>query len=242
MKKLFAITDNKKIYNEFKEILDKKKDIDITYYCSPKSKNIFKYELESKKILPIILKKDFYDLISMFDFGLSCHSKQIFPAKLVKSILCINIHPGLNPYNRGWYPQVFSIINGLPVGATIHVMDEKIDHGDIIVQEEIEINATDNSLSVYRKVQDKEIELLKKSIDDIISLNFKRYRPISNGNYNSIQDYKQMCEINLNKKTTMKDAIDFFRAMSHPPYNNCFFKDDDGKKIFVTIELKRLNN
>jgi methionyl-tRNA formyltransferase len=76
---------------------------------------------------------------------------------------CINIHPGLNPYNRGWYPQVFAINNGLPHGATIHEMDDKIDHGDIIYQKSVDIKLSDTSKTLYERVLDTEIFLFKEN-------------------------------------------------------------------------------
>ena len=86
-------------------------------------------------------------LISEYKLIISAHCKKIFPKKLVESTRCINIHPGYNPYNRGWFPQVFSILNKLPLGATIHEMDEGLDSGDIISQEKVSINSSDDSLS-----------------------------------------------------------------------------------------------
>lgn len=240
MKKIFVVTDNKVVLDEFKKIIDSKGNIEVDYYCSPKSVNNFQLELLENQIKPIVMKENADFFIEDYDLGISCHSKQLFPAKLVNSLVCVNIHPGLNPYNRGWYPQVFSIINGLPVGATIHVMDEEIDHGDIIIQETVEINSFENSLEVYNKVQKKEIELFSKVIDDILNAKFTKIIPKSEGNYNSIQDYKKLCEIDLNKKVTMKEAIDYLRAMTHPPYKNSYFFDEDGNKVFISIELEKV--
>jgi methionyl-tRNA formyltransferase len=239
MKNIFIVTDNKHIYKEFNRIVNGKKNIKARYFCSPSSKTIFEHEINSNVISPIILKNNEQYFINNFDLGFSCHSKQIFPSQLVNKVLCINIHPGLNPYNRGWFPQVFSILNGLPVGATIHIMDEEIDHGDIIIQEKIAIESYDTSLSVYDKIQSKEIELLEKTFDAITAGIFQKYKPISEGNYNSIDDYKKMCEIDLHQQVTMEKAINFLRAMTHPPYKNCFFVDKNGDKIYVSIDLKK---
>lgn len=74
------------------------------------------------------------NIIGLYDLVFSLHCKQIFPKKLVDEVTCINFHPGFNPFNRGWYPQSFSIINGMPAGATIHKMDENVDSGEIIAQ------------------------------------------------------------------------------------------------------------
>jgi len=84
-------------------------------------------------------------IISDYDLVFSLHCKQIFPKRLVENVCCINFHPGLNPYNRGWYPQAFSIINGLPDGSTIHLMDSEVDHGAIIAQKKVDIKVSDTS-------------------------------------------------------------------------------------------------
>jgi len=236
---VFVVTDNKIIFDVFRKIVATKKNAIFEYFCSEKSIKLFRDEIASNQIKSIKMKESTDFFINVYDFGISCHSKQLFPAKLVKTVLCINIHPGLNPYNRGWFPQVFSIINGLPVGATIHVMDEEIDHGDVIIQKEVKINSYENSLDVYNKVQAKEIELFKQVIDDVLNNKFSRTKPNTDGNYNSMQDYKTMCEINLEQKVTFKEAINYLRAMTHPPYKNSYFIDEDGNKIFVSIELER---
>jgi dTDP-4-amino-4,6-dideoxyglucose formyltransferase len=238
MKKIFVVTDNVFIYGEFKEIIDVREDAQVDYFCSPKSEHIFKKEIQCGKIKTLLLKKNENFIIDNYDLGISCHSKQVFPSSIVQSKLCINIHPGLNPFNRGWYPQVFSIINKMPAGATIHIMDEEIDHGDIVIQEEIRINNCDNSLDAYTRIQAKEIELLTEIIDSFLLEELKTRKPSSEGNYNSISDYQNMCKIDLNKKVTMKEAIDFLRAMTHPPYKNSFFLDENNKKVFVSLHLE----
>jgi methionyl-tRNA formyltransferase len=239
VKKVFVVTDNKVIFEEFKRIVDKKEVI-FEYFCSPKSFEVFEKEISSKQMKTIEIKEnvDFF-INNNYKLGISCHSKQLFPKELVDLILCINIHPGLNPYNRGWFPQVFSIINGLPIGATIHIMDEKIDHGDIIIQEEVDIKPFETSFDVYKKVQSKEMELFGQVIDNVLENKFFKTKPKTEGNYNSIQDYKKLCEIDLNKKVTMREAINYLRAMTHPPHKNSYFLDEDGNKIFVSLKLEK---
>ena len=239
MKNIFVATDNKVIFDAFKRIVANKKNVVFEYFCSEKSVKLFENEIVLGQIKPISMKENLEFFITNYSFGISCHSKQLFPTELVNTIVCINIHPGLNPYNRGWFPQVFSIINGLPIGATIHVMDEKIDYGDIIIQKEVKVNSYENSLDIYNKVQEKEIELFKEVIDDILENKFSRTKPGPEGNYNSIQDYKAMCEIKLDQKVTMKEAINYLRAMTHPPYKNAYFIDEDGDKIYLTLNLEK---
>lgn len=59
---------------------------------------------------------------------------------------CINIHASLLPKLRGGAPIHKAIINGYEkTGVTIMYMDEKMDSGDIIYQEEIKIEDDDNA-------------------------------------------------------------------------------------------------
>jgi methionyl-tRNA formyltransferase len=51
----------------------------------------------------------------------------------------INIHPSLLPDLRGRDPVPGAILSGLPSGATCHLMDDRIDTGDIIAQVPIEM-------------------------------------------------------------------------------------------------------
>jgi methionyl-tRNA formyltransferase len=53
---------------------------------------------------------------------------------------CLNVHPSLLPVNRGPEPLFWTFREGeQQTGVTIHMMDEGMDAGEILVQEEIEI-------------------------------------------------------------------------------------------------------
>src|SRR5690349_14011177 len=116
---------------------------ELSICCSPGSEAEIHKQLPSIKALDV--NDDVGEVIKSYDLVISYHCRQLFPRKLVESVRCINIHPGLNPFNRGWYPGVFSIVNGLPAGATIHEIDEKIDHGPAIAQKNIEVLPEDTS-------------------------------------------------------------------------------------------------
>lgn len=177
-------------------------------------------------------------LIARFDVIISAHCKQLFPAKLVKSVRCINIHPGLNPHNRGWYPQVFSILNKLPLGATIHEIDEELDHGPIICQKEVPVYAWDTSLSAYERVQDAEMELLREWLPRIIAGDYQTYRPQTEGNLNLKKDFNALCELDLNRTQKIGDTLNLLRALTHGEYKNAYFVDENtGKKIFVALSF-----
>lgn len=233
---IFFVTDNK-IWFDFLNEWRKKRLDDISLFCSPAGSAIFIDEIDRGLISIIDIKLESVELKEKFDIGFSCHCKQIFPKVLVESIPCFNFHPGFNPENRGWFPQVFSIINGKPAGATLHKMDCEIDHGPIIERTRVEINNWDTSKSVYDRVLNEEFKLFDKWIDRILTGDYEETNLDSVGNYNSITDFKNLCEIDLEKKVTFKEAIDYLRAMTFDGYDNAFFKADD-QNIYVSINLK----
>ncbi|MET4001087.1 dTDP-4-amino-4,6-dideoxyglucose formyltransferase [Marinobacterium sp. MBR-109] len=234
---VFFVTDNRKWFS-FLDAWRKKRTEKIAIFCSPKGVSLFKDEIDSGLISELDITSSYRSLCEEFDLGVSCHCKQIFPEALVSVIPCFNFHPGLNPHNRGWFPQVFSIINGKPVGATLHRMDKEIDHGPVIDQVEVDVRDWDTSKSVYDRVLSEEFKLFNKWIDRLIRFEYEEKKLDSVGNYNSITDFKKLCEIDLQKKVTFKEAIDYLRAMTFDGYDNAFFEGDDGKNIFVSINIK----
>lgn len=235
---IFILTDNKFWYRKAKAIFAETEH-NVSYFCSPKGVSLFKKEIEDGGIGSIDVKKDTQYLIENFVLGFSCHCKQIFPKSLVESVRCINIHPGLNPHNRGWFPQVFSILNNKPIGATIHAMDSEVDHGDILYQKEVKVFDWDTSKSIYDRVLEAEFTLFEENIKDLISGVCKHSKMSNEGNYNSINDYKALLEIDMEKTVTMREAIDYLRAMTHPPYKNAYFLTEKGEKVFVAIDIEK---
>ncbi|MGP1480555.1 MAG: dTDP-4-amino-4,6-dideoxyglucose formyltransferase [Hoylesella enoeca] len=233
--KIFIITDNRFIYDNFIKIIrdSKYKRFKFDFYCSQ-----VKGGSPLEKIIPTInLKQCDEKQYCDYDLFVSLHCKQIFPDKIVNNFRCVNVHPGFNPYNRGWYPQAFSIINKLPVGVTIHEMDSLLDHGPIIVQKEVAIESWETSFDVYTKIQKMEIKLLKEFLPIILNGDYKTTVPYTDGNINLKADFDKLCEIDLEERLTWREAIDRLRALSFAGYKNAFFYEENGRRIFVDISL-----
>src|SRR5438045_1803451 len=79
---------------------------------------------------------------------------QAFPRRI------INIHPSLLPKFPGLEAWKQALEAGETVtGCTVHYVDEKIDHGDIISQREVPILSNDSAESLHARVQIAEHEL-----------------------------------------------------------------------------------
>ncbi len=77
----------------------------------------------------------------------------------------LNTHPSLLPKYRGASPIAYPLILGEnKTGVTLFVMDEKMDHGPIIVQEEMEILPTDKRPDLEIKLTKLAFRLLKRSV------------------------------------------------------------------------------
>lgn len=235
--KIAVVTDNLYLLGCFRRIASKNGGFisSVDYYCSLQSSNMFENEVDVESVS---LREDWKRMANNYDLLFSLHCKQIFPRELVEQVTCVNIHPGLNPYNRGWFPQVFAINNGMPHGATIHLMDEEIDHGAIIAQSKVDIFEHDTSKSVYERVVNEEIKLLDQNFNKIIKKQYQAEMMSSVGNYNGIKDFNEICHIDMNKQGTFRDFYNLLRSLTHDPYNNAYFYDCNGNKVFMSLNIE----
>jgi len=240
-KSVHIISDNFNLLNRFeKEVLPSVSELNVKFSLSisPHSNTGLFNNLENKVEVLNLKSNNDLNYLKSKDLIISMHSKQLFPANLFSTVRCVNVHPGYNPIDRGWYPQVFAIINDNLVGVTIHEIDETIDGGKIIFREKVKKLEHDTSLSLYNRIISKEIEMLKKNINVIISGNYKSNKSNYLGNLNLKKDFLKLCEIDLDEKVTFKQAIDKLRSLSHKPYRNAFFYNKNKKKIYINIELE----
>jgi methionyl-tRNA formyltransferase len=241
-KNILVISDNLYLCKELEKIICELnlKDINWSFSISPFSNfDSFSKALKSK-ISVINLKSDIdvEAVCNDYDLVLSIHCKQLFPNKIVNSVKCINVHPGYNPFNRGWYPQVFAIINDYLIGATIHEIDNELDHGLIIDRALVEKFQWDTSLSLYNKIVALEIELIRKNIKKIILNSYNKLKPENEGVLFLKKDFNDLCELKLDELQTIGETIKRLRALTHGDYKNAFFIDPEtGKKIFISIQL-----
>ena len=86
---------------------------------------------------------------------------QAFPRKI------LNIHPSLLPKFPGLEAWKQALAAGEAVtGCTVHYVDEKIDHGDIIARREVSILPNDTAETLHARIQIAERELYPEVIDD----------------------------------------------------------------------------
>ncbi len=240
---ILILSDNKFLIEKFAQLLLKKNlspELLFDFACSPVNQSLLCDSSLNVSLKSIDVKNDYQQLVEKYDLLFSLHCKQLFPAELVKKVRCVNVHPGYNPYNRGWFPQVFSILNQLPFGATIHEIDEQLDHGAIIAQKKVVGEIWETSLDIYNKILQAEIELLDEYLPAILNNTHETILPKEEGNLNLKKDFNALCQLDLNEKLTMGEAINRLRALTHGEYKNAWFAHPEtGEKIYVSISFEK---
>ena len=102
------------------------------------------------------------DLFVVVSYG------QILPKEILEmpAMGCVNVHPSLLPKYRGSTPFVTALLNGeTKTGTTIMLMDEKMDEGPIIAQEEVLIEPYDNAVTLGDKLSRVSASLLLTVLD-----------------------------------------------------------------------------
>jgi methionyl-tRNA formyltransferase len=101
----------------------------------------------------------------------------------------INLHISYLPWNRGADPNFWSFIGKTPKGVTIHYLDEGVDTGDIILQNEIVFDVNKETLaSSYEQLQAAIQELFIQNWNEIKNGLCLRHRQYGEGSHHRVRD------------------------------------------------------
>ena len=113
-----------------------------------------------------LLKRNNIDLICLAGFMKILSGS--FIKKFYKPIL--NIHPSLLPKYKGLNTHNRAIQNKDKYsGATVHIVNEKLDSGKIILQKKVKILKSDNGKSLEKKILKIEHKIYPKAIIRLLS-------------------------------------------------------------------------
>jgi methionyl-tRNA formyltransferase len=174
------------------------------------------------------------------DLGLSILFDYILKPKFLDlfSQGVVNLHPSLLPYNRGQYPNVWSIVEGTPSGVTLHYIDQGIDTGDLIAQETVEVESVDTGKTLYHKLEQTSVALFQKMWPQIKSGSAPRQtQGGEEGTYHRTRDVEQIDSIDLDQTYRAGDLIDILRARTFPPYTGAYF-EAGGRRVYMRLELE----
>lgn len=143
-----------------------------------------------------------------------------------------NLHGSLLPKYRGAAPIQWALINGdKQTGVTTFFLEDKVDTGNIILQEKLVIDDEDDFGSLHNKMMMLGSEVVLKSIDLIDSGNYALTKQNDSLASPAPKITKEICEINWNKSAI--EIHNLVRGLS--PYPGAFFiHNGKNYKVFRT--------
>ncbi|AZA62474.1 methionyl-tRNA formyltransferase [Chryseobacterium indoltheticum] len=146
-----------------------------------------------------------------------------------------NLHASLLPDYRGAAPINYAVINGEEkTGATTFFINEKIDEGNILLQEEIPVLENENAGSLHDRLMEMGAKLVVKTLDGLAENSItERPQPEVEHPKNAFKIFKEDTRIDWTKNS--KEVHQFILGMS--PYPAAFTtlkigEDEKGLKIY----------
>ncbi len=167
----------------------------------------------------------------LFGYILKPELLNLFPRRVV------NLHPSLLPYNRGAYPNVWSIIERTPAGTSLHYLDEGVDTGELIAQKEVEVEPVDTGETLYRKLERAALDLFRETWPRIANGSAVAHPQRLGGTCHHARDVQEIDEIDLDASYRARDLIDLLRARTFPPHEGAFFRTE-GRRVNARIQLE----
>ncbi|UBB89481.1 methionyl-tRNA formyltransferase [Candidatus Kaistella beijingensis] len=128
-----------------------------------------------------------------------------------------NLHASLLPDYRGAAPINYAVINGeTKTGATTFFINEKIDEGNILLQEEIEILPDENAGELHDRLMQMGAKLVVKTLDGLAENAIReKPQPMVEHPKNAFKIFKNDTKINWNRNS--ETIHNFIRGMSPYP-------------------------
>ena len=143
---------------------------------------------------------------------------QILPKVIIDypPMQCLNIHPSLLPKYRGAAPINWPIIRGeTKTGVTIMLMDEGMDSGDILLQQETDIGAAETYGELHDRLAQLGATLLIKTIEQVAAGTAQRQPQDSTGITFAPRLKKETGKINW--KDNVFNIVNLIRGLSPSP-------------------------
>ena len=143
-----------------------------------------------------------------------------------------NLHASLLPQYRGAAPINWAIINGeTKTGVTTFFIDEKIDTGAIILQEETRIEKEDNVEDLHDRLMHLGAHLVIKTVERIQQGNFETTKQVNSDDLKDAHKiHRETCEIDWNQ--SLNDLYNFVRGLS--PYPAAWTTLTNGDQQIIT--------
>ena len=196
---------------------------------------------ESVDVLAMLTEESQLRLVERLDpaFVVACGFTHVVPPEVlaVPDGGCLNLHPGLLPYARGYNPNVWSIVEDLPAGATLHYMDEGVDTGPVVATRDVETRFDDTGKDLYERLERAAFELFVETWPRVEGGSVDaRVQDDSLATIHYKLEFVDLCELDPGEETTVRELLDRLRALTFPPFDNARV-EVDGETYYVEVSV-----
>jgi methionyl-tRNA formyltransferase len=177
-----------------------------------------------------------------FDLGILAWWPQIIPPDLIRATRLgfVNLHPSLLPFGRGKDPNFWALAEGEPFGVSIHTVDEQIDAGQLLFQEQIPYDWTDTGGTLYEKALDRMTQLFQRNWGKILVSSTYDFPETTvktpHSRVNRRKDMVDRTTIDLEEFASIRELLNLLRAKTFAGWPGCRFVDSGVQyEISVTI-------
>ncbi|HEY6627523.1 MAG TPA: formyltransferase family protein [Acidimicrobiia bacterium] len=176
------------------------------------------------------------------DYVIGVHFPYIVPDEVlaIPRIGVLNLHPALLPYNRGWHTPSWAILDGTPIGATLHFMDSGLDTGDIVAQVELEIRPEDTAHTLYSRLLQLEVDLFRQAWPLLASGSPPRQAQSAAGgsSHNRVDlASDSVRRLDLEASVPVKDLLRTLRALTTNDRGEAAYFEVDGRRYTVQVNI-----
>lgn len=151
---------------------------------------------------------------------------------------CVNLHPAYLPYNRGAHPNVWSIVDGTPAGATLHWVDAGVDTGDVVARQPVAVEPVDTAATLYAKLEAACIALFDATWPLVRAGCAPREpQPVGGGTAHRVADLARLDTLDLDERCTARELLARLRARTFAPHRGVTYRDG-GRQVEVTVSLR----
>ncbi len=83
---------------------------------------------------------------------------------VIPKVGLVNAHPGLLPKYRGESTMHWSLLNGDPVGVTVHMLDKGVDTGELLLRRQQPLTKSDTLTSLSEKLDDLAARMMVEAV------------------------------------------------------------------------------
>lgn len=153
----------------------------------------------------------------------------------------LNLHPAYLPFNRGWHTPSWAILEGTPAGATLHVMSEELDRGDILHQKRVEVGPADTADSLYQRLKQAEFEVFREAwpaVRDFVATRTPQGKTAGTVHRRQELLEADVAELDLDKSYLLRDLLRRLRALTTSDLSEACYFVEEGRRFRVAVRIE----